>query len=260
MSAMTKAERDQLIALSRRRARQAEREAEMREKVLLAEVIDLMTAEFQAEDRLWKEAVTIAQEAAAKANAHIRTVCADLGIPPDEAPQVRTGWEPRGSSYRDRERRAELRKLAETRLTALTKTAKAAIQAEQLRVEEQLVLGGLRSDEAREFLASMPGPEQLMPPLSLDDLGVKRWQPPEDAAGQLTTPLTPAQRKQRQVRRAIEANPGVSDREIGRLTNVDHKTVAKARRDRGELPAISGEIPTASGELPTTDEEEPHDP
>ena len=62
LSEMSKAERDQMIALSRRRARQAEREADMRQKVLYAEVIDLMTAQFSAEDRLWAEAVNIARQ------------------------------------------------------------------------------------------------------------------------------------------------------------------------------------------------------
>lgn len=116
------------------------------------------------------------------------------------------------------------------------------INANLLRVEEQLILGGLDSDEAREFLASMPTVEQLMPALSLDDLGVVRWQPPEDAATQLTTPLTPTDRKRRQIRRAIEANPGASDRKIGEILGCDHKTVAAHRRKSGEFP-IGGESP-----------------
>ena len=43
----------------------------------------------------------------------------------------------------------------------------------------------------------MPTVADLMPALSLQDLGVTRWQPPEDIAAQLTTPMTPAQRRQR---------------------------------------------------------------
>jgi hypothetical protein len=86
--------------------------------------------------------------------------------------------------------------------------------------------------------------EQLMPNLSLEDLGVKRWQPPEDIAAQLTTPMTPAQRRKRQILRAIEANPGASDRKIAEIASCDHKTVATYRRERGEFPAIGGESPT----------------
>ncbi len=244
---MTSADRQALIRITKARAKQAEREAEMREKTLYAEVIDLMTAEFEAHDRLWKEAVTIAEEYAAKANAQIQARCAELGIPPKDAPGLELGWRRRGGEYENERRRAELRKLAETRLAALTKTAKTMIQSAALNTEEQLVLGGLESDQAREVFESMPTVEQLMPPLSLDDLGVKRWQPPEDAAGQLTTPSTPADRRRRQILRAIEANPGASDRAISQIAGCDHKTVAAYRRERGEFPAIGGESP-ADGE------------
>jgi hypothetical protein len=209
---MTKTERDQLIKLAKLRAKQAEREAEAREKILLAEVLNLMTTEFEANDRLWADAVVIAEEACAKANAQIAARCAELGIPAKDAPSLDLGWNPRGNAFHNRERRTELRKLAEVRLTALTKTAKAAIQDRALDVETGLIVGGLESTEAVAFANSMPTVEELMPALQLEDLGVVRWQPPEDAASQLTAPMTTAQRKRRQVLRAIEANPGASDR------------------------------------------------
>jgi hypothetical protein len=240
---MTKADREALAVLARKRAKQAEREAVMREKVLLAEVQDLITAEYEARDALWADAAALAEQYAAKANAQIQARCADLGIPSKHAPGLELGWRRRSGDFVDSKRRAELFKLAETRLAALTETAKTVINANLLRVEEQLILGGLDSDEAREFLASMPTVEQLMPALSLDDLGVVRWQPPEDAATQLTTPLTPTDRKRRQIRRAIEANPGASDRKIGEILGCDHKTVAAHRRKSGEFPAIDGESP-----------------
>jgi hypothetical protein len=245
---MTKAERDQLVKLARLRAKQAEREAEARQATLLAEVQDLLTAEFDAHDRLWSDAVTVAEEALDKANAQIRLQCVDLGIPAGEAPQLSMGWRSRGPCYSDRERRAELRKLAETRLVALTKTAKAAIRDKLLDVETELIVGDLQSADAREFLASLPTVEALMPSLSIEDLGVVRWQPPEDAATQLTTPLTPADRRRRRILRAIEANPTASDRKIAEIAGCDHKTVAAHRRggeSGGEFPALTGEFPTA---------------
>lgn len=241
---MIKAERDQLTRLARLRAKQAEREAEAREKILLAEVIDLMTAEFEAHDRLWADAVVIAEEAMAKANAQIAAQCAELGIPAKDAPGLELRWHARSSEFSNRSRRAELRKMAEVRLAALTKTAKAAIQDRALEVETTLIVGALESAEAVAFANSMPTVEQLMPALQLEDLGVVRWQPPDDIAAQLTTPMTPAQRRRRQILRAIEANPGASDRAIAQLAGCDHKTVATYRRERGEFPAIAGDSPT----------------
>jgi hypothetical protein len=232
---MTGADRDALIKLVKARARQAVSEAKMREKVLLAEVADLITAEFEAGDALWADAVAIAEEYAAKANAQIQARCAELGIPPKDAPGLGLGWHPRSSSFENANRRGELRQLAEKRLTALTETAKVAINGAALRAEEALVIGGLQSDQARAMVEALPTVETLMPALSLADLGVKHWQPPEDAASQLISPLTTTQRRARQILRAIEANPRASDREIAKLVACDHKTVA-AHRGRGGTP------------------------
>jgi hypothetical protein len=237
---MNKADRDALVRIARARAKQAEREAETRQKILLAEVQNLISAEYSARDELWAAAVEIAEEALAKANDQIRAQCADLGIPPQHAPELTMGWRRRSGEFSDRERRAELVKLAEAKLTAVMAAAKTAIQGAALDVEEKLIGGGLESDEARQILSSMPSPEELMPALSLDDLGVKHWQPPEDIAGQLTTPMTPADRKRRRVLRAIANNPGKSDRAIAAIADVDHKTVSAYRRGAGgEFPAIS---------------------
>jgi hypothetical protein len=243
---ITKADRDALIRIAKLRAKQAEREAETREKVLIAEVHDQLTAEFEANDRLWADAVTVASEAVGKANAHIRAQCAAMGIPPQHAPQVTIQWMTRSPSYSDRSRRTELYKLAETRLAALTKQAKTMIQGAVLKVETELLTGGLESGQARAILESMPTVETLMPSLSIEDLGVVHWQPPEDAATQLTTPLTPAQRKARKIRRAIVANPGASNRATAQIAGCDHKTVAAYREAAadGELPAIDGESRT----------------
>ena len=198
--------------------------------MLLAEVPDQLSAELDAHDRLWADAVIVAEEAAAKANAQIRAQCVELGIPARHAPQLELGWRARSPGYADQNRRVELHKLAETRLAALTKIAKTAIQAAALETETQLLLGGLESSEARQFLAAMPTVEQLMPPLSLDDLGVTRWQPPEDAAAQLTTPMSATDRRRRQIRRAIQANPHASDREIAEIVGCADKTIASYRR------------------------------
>jgi hypothetical protein len=245
---MTPAERGQLIRLVKSRAKQAERDADAREKTLMAEVLDLMTAEFEAHDKLWGDAVVIGEEAAAKANQQIALACAELGIPPKEAPGLELGWRARGGGYGSSMRRHELKELARTRLAALTKEAKTRIHAAALAAEEQLVLGGLQSGEARTVFEALPSAENLMPALQLEDLGVTRWRPPADAAAELTTPLGTAARRARVVARAIEANPGASDRAIAKLAGVDHKTVATHRPNRGELLAAGGEFPTDPGD------------
>ena len=245
---LTKADRQDLARLARKRGKQAKTEADQRNTVLTAEVADLLTAEFSARDELWAEATVIAEEAVEKANEVIVARCADLGIPAKYAPRVHLSWQARSSPFSDPKRRAEQRKLAESRLAALTATAKAEIDAKTLEVETALITGGLESGEARAFLDAMPTAEQLMPALGLDDIGVKHWQPPTDAAAALLTPSTPADRRRKLILRAIEVDPAASDREIARTTGVDHKTVAAHRRTAGELPARSGEFPSETGE------------
>jgi hypothetical protein len=240
---MTRAEREQLAKLARQRARLAKSEAVEREKILLAEVHDQMSAEFSAQDDLWAAAVTIAEEAAAKANDLIRAQCLDLGIEARYAPRLQLSWVSRSAEFIDDGRRAELRKLAATRLAALTQAAKTQIDRECLRTETELVRDGLDSAAAVAFLDRMPTAEQLMPAIGLDDLGVRRWQPAANAASALLTPSTPADRKRRQVLRAIEANPGASDRAVAAIAGVDHKTVARYRPGAGEVPDPAGEFP-----------------
>ena len=56
---MTNADRQALDCIAKGRAKQAEREAETQEKILIVEVLDLMTAEYAARDELWSDAVAI---------------------------------------------------------------------------------------------------------------------------------------------------------------------------------------------------------
>jgi hypothetical protein len=240
---MNKSERDDLARLARQRAKLAKADAAQREKILLAEIEDLIAAEFAARDELWAEAVAIAEEAAVKANGQIAAQCALLGIAAKHAPGLELRWRSRSSELADSGRRSEVCKLAEKRLAALTAAARLEIDRRLLATETALIAPSLESEDARAFLAAMPSAEQLMPSLSLGDLGVRTWQPPEGAASELLTPSTTADRRRRKVLRAIEANPAASDREIARIAGVDHKTVAAYRRSAGELPAAGGEFP-----------------
>jgi hypothetical protein len=240
---LSKADRDSLIRLVRQRAKVAKATADERKKVLLAEVDDLLTAEFQAQELLSVEAARIAQEAAQKANDQIRAQCALLGVPAKFAPELSLNWISRGADTSNPRRRAELRALAQVRLDAHTATAKTVIDERELDAETALVAGGLDSDKARAVMDSLPTIEDLMPSLALEDLGVKRWQPPTGAAGELLSPMTPTQRKRRIIRQLVEAHPDASDREIARLAGVDPKTVRATRRSPAELATATEEIP-----------------
>jgi hypothetical protein len=231
---MTESERRNLIALSKLRAKQAASEVEAQEAIHLAAIEDQLTVEFSHQDALWAEAVILAEEALAKANSHIREQCASLGIPAADAPQLHSLWSSRSSRYALRSDRAELRKLAVTRLAALTKMAKAQISEQQLDIETKLRAGALESADATAAFDAMKSVAEMLPALELDDLGVKRWTADEETVARLLTPFTPTDRQRRRVLRVLQMHPVASHAEIAAATRTDVHRVAAIVREHDE--------------------------
>jgi hypothetical protein len=77
------------------------------------------------------------------------------------------GWYGR-SENASRERRVELRRVAVTRIAAIEKEARAAIEEMSAEVQTELITKGM-SEVARALLAEMPTVEQLMPSLTLSE-------------------------------------------------------------------------------------------
>ena len=72
MTTLNKADRDALIRVVKDRAKLAEKDVAARARVLLAEVLDLMAAEFAANDALWSDQLLLAEEGVRQLNAQIR--------------------------------------------------------------------------------------------------------------------------------------------------------------------------------------------
>jgi hypothetical protein len=168
-TAMTRQERDELAGVVKMRARVAKAAVAGREADLLAGVEAQLSAVFQADDQAWAAITADAQRVVDEADARIAERCQALGIRPEFRPSLHLGWWGRGVNA-SKERRAELRKLAQARIAAAGRKAKLAVDqwaAERLTV---LVAGALESADAREFLAALPTPEALMPPLTVAEL------------------------------------------------------------------------------------------
>jgi len=84
-------------------------------------------------------------------------------------PRISIGWAPRGENM-FATRRAELRKRAQTRIAAVGRAAKAAIEATEADVLTSLYAGALTTAAAHAFLAAIPSAESLMPPMRLAEL------------------------------------------------------------------------------------------
>lgn len=166
---MTRREREDLAQLVRRREKVAKTTAAERSAELLADFEQQMATVYAAEDEAWKDVTTRAKQLVAEADAEIAKRCRELGIPEDLRPGLSLGWYGRGQNA-SKERRAELRRVAQSRIAAMEKQARSEIERSSVEVQTQLLAGGLETDEARAFLESMPTAQALMPPLNATDL------------------------------------------------------------------------------------------
>jgi hypothetical protein len=166
----TRAEREDILRLARQRERVAKSDAKRRTAELRADFEAKLAAEFSYDQSaIWKQGAEAAQRAVRDADKRIAEECERLGIPRAFRPSLSVVWFDRGENATAR-RRAELRKVAETRLAAIEKRAIEIIERNTLNVSTSVIAEGLSSPRARELLASMPSVEQLMPPLDMKEV------------------------------------------------------------------------------------------
>ena len=67
-------------------------------------------------------------------------------------------------------RRAELTKVANTRIDHLLKQAKHVIEAKSVETQTQLLADGLTSADAKRFLETMRTPAELMPAVTVEEV------------------------------------------------------------------------------------------
>jgi hypothetical protein len=168
---MTRAERDDLAKVARLRAKVARTAVVQREAELLADVEEQLSAQYAFADDAWAEITTGAAAAVAEADRQVAALCRERGIPEEFRPGLNLNWYGRGSNAVPA-RRAELRKVAQARIAAAGKGAKAAIEAREAEVLTELLAGGLTSQAARSFLESIPTAAALMPALQVRELEV----------------------------------------------------------------------------------------
>jgi hypothetical protein len=167
MAAMTAGERSKLIKLTEQRARLAKNAATQRAADLMADVEQQLATEYSfTDDGAFQDAYALAEKSVKDANKKIAARCAELGIPQKFQPRIREYWFPRGENMA-KERRAELRKVAQTRIDAMKRRAMVDIEQKSLEVQERLIVDSLESDDAKAFMQSIPTVDRLMPTLSL---------------------------------------------------------------------------------------------
>lgn len=167
---MTKAERDELAKLVRRREKLAKSDVDRIAAERLADFEQQMATIYKpADDPVWAELHAAAEVVVAEANRKVLDRCRDLGIPDRASPGIQSYWYGRGENA-DAKRREELRKVAKARIAADAQAAKTAIERKSVDVQTTLVAGGLVSAEAKAFLDTMPTADALMPGVTVAEI------------------------------------------------------------------------------------------
>jgi len=168
---MSRRDASDLAAHVRREAHNAKALASVRTAEVLADFEKQMATEYSFDqDAVWKKAAAEADTVVREAREKIAQRCRELGIPARFAPSLGgISWYNRGENMVN-ERRAELRRVAETRLAAMEKAAKVQIETKSLEMQKVLLSGVLTTSEAQAFLAQIPTASDLMPVLALGEI------------------------------------------------------------------------------------------
>jgi hypothetical protein len=166
---MTKGDRTELGRLMRARAKVAKDEIESHAGRVLANIEAQLAATYPENHAAWADVTEHARRVIAEADTQIAQRCRELGIPERFRPSIDCRWYNWGENA-VKDRRAELRRVAQTECAARVKAAKNTVDRRTVDLLTQLAAGMLESSQAKDFLAAMPSVDDLMPPITLDDL------------------------------------------------------------------------------------------
>jgi len=166
---MTKTERNELGKLVRQNGKIAKLDVEQRGAKVLADIEQEMASEYATNHAAWAAITKDAQEYVRKADEQIAEKCRELGIRPSFRPELHLSWYSRGENA-EKSRRAELRKVAQTRVAEQIRLGKLEIERAVASQLTTLAVGGFETEAAREFFGKMPTADQLIPAMTLLEL------------------------------------------------------------------------------------------
>lgn len=174
---MKSSERAELSKLARLRFRLLRRNLVVQGDEQLAHVEQQLAAEYPEDDPRWEEITEAAREAVMKADAAVAKRCREIGIPESFRPRHAV-WYDRGDNA-FKERRAELRRVAQAKIEAAVGRAQIEVDRAEVALLTKLTAAGLCSEDGVKFLETdMPNIERLMPKLSLPELEQRSPLPP----------------------------------------------------------------------------------
>jgi hypothetical protein len=139
---MTPQERQQLRQLIRLREQRAKHEVEAFADERLAQFEQGMATIYRADDERRARITQAMKDVAKQANGELSRICEAEGIREEFRPTISPPYLTERGTNADQSLRAELRKVAQSRVKADAKAAKVAIEAASAGVQEQLLIGG----------------------------------------------------------------------------------------------------------------------
>jgi hypothetical protein len=173
---MTTAERAELSRVVRLRATVRRSDVEVHAAEQRADVEKQLATIYKKDDPRWSEITKMADDGIAEVLALLGKRLEQLGIEKELGPTIVVGWSGRGENA-FAGRRAELRKVAYSEIEANAKSAKVQIDRVEATLLEKIAARGLRTDDARQFLTSIPTIEAMMPALDVGELDKKQPKP-----------------------------------------------------------------------------------
>jgi hypothetical protein len=169
---LSRTETHDLSMIIKDRTKVLKAHAEEQAAACMAEFEAKLAAEYSwDQDEIWKAATLEAQKVIAESQAIIAARCEEMGIPKTFAPQLGMSWQGRGENAINA-RRTELRRVAASSISAMTKAALTKIEKQSLDLRTQVVAMGLLSADAKMFLESLAPVEDAM--RSLDFVEIER--------------------------------------------------------------------------------------
>lgn len=159
---LTRAECNDLAKNARLRGSVAKADAKARGAQQLADFEIALDHQYPANHPSWAAMIAEAKASVAVVQAKLATQCDELGIPKPFRPHFDAYWSGRGENAH-KERRAELRRIAQTVVEANVKKTCLEIDRSLANIQTRLLSGLVLSADARACLESLPSIAELLP-------------------------------------------------------------------------------------------------
>lgn len=166
---ITKGERAELRSVVKQQFKVLRAEVEQREQEMYAEIEDQIADRFSEQDEKWDAMIHRWREVEREANRQVNDLLYEYG------------YQQKGSSERQwvqamepnppTKERSDLRMQSHAQVKAQVKAARLRLDREEADLLRTLSVGALESDEAHQFLTSIPTVGELVPAARLDEIG-----------------------------------------------------------------------------------------